>query len=87
MSHTLQSSQTFLFTVLHFPAAPDLIVPLGARSHATLLICANACKDLSTVKPPTLPILSCMQVVNKAMGNDLYDKSDHKWLMADVLLE
>jgi len=31
--------------------------------------------------------LALIQVVDKAMGNDLYDKSDHKWLMADVVLE
>jgi hypothetical protein len=29
----------------------------------------------------------CLQVVNKAMGNDLYDKSDHKWLMTEVVFE
>lgn len=36
---------------------------------------------------PTTRAPTPLQVVSKAMGNDLYDKSDHKWLMAEVLLE
>lgn len=34
--------------------------------------------------PPPSP--RAPQVVSKAMGNDLYDKSDHKWMLAEVLM-
>ncbi len=32
-------------------------------------------------------MLRCLKVLSKSMGNDLYDKSDHKWLLVDVALE